>query len=57
MCAHAGDISDQFPTYVTPDGLTFAVWGVIYTLELLLVIAQCSASDDVEKVLQKQGCC
>ena len=48
-----GEISDQFPTYVTPDGLTFAVWGVIYSLELLLVIAQCSASEKVEKLLQQ----
>lgn len=51
-----GEISDQFPTYVTPDGLTFAVWAVIYTLELLLVVMQCSAPDRIESLLQ-QSCC
>ena len=30
-----GAISDQYPTYVTPDGLTFLIWSVIYTLEWL----------------------
>src|SRR5690349_20282382 len=23
-------VSDQFPTYFTPAGITFAIWGVIY---------------------------
>lgn len=44
-----GDISNEYPTYawapeilgcngseVTPDGVTFSIWAVIYTLELIL---------------------
>jgi hypothetical protein len=27
-------ISDENPTYLSPDGQTFAIWGIIYTLEL-----------------------
>ena len=30
-----GEVSAQYPTYVTPDNLTFLVWSVIYTLESL----------------------
>mmetsp|Transcript_12913 Transcript_12913/g.24362 ORF Transcript_12913/g.24362 Transcript_12913/m.24362 type:complete len:292 (+) Transcript_12913:75-950(+) len=48
-----GDISDEYPTYVTPDGRTFAVWAVIYTLELVLVVMQCCASTAMEEILQK----
>ncbi|CAE7309176.1 unnamed protein product [Symbiodinium sp. CCMP2592] len=51
-----GAISDQYPTYVTPDGLTFLIWSVIYTLELILVIAQCFPTESAEKLLQ-QSCC
>jgi hypothetical protein len=25
-----GQVSDQFPTYFTPAGITFSIWGVIY---------------------------
>ena len=27
-------ISTRNPTYLSPDGQTFAIWGIIYTLEL-----------------------
>jgi hypothetical protein len=33
-------LSDENPTYVSPDGLTFAIWGVIYLFELCLVLVQ-----------------
>ncbi|CAJ1432100.1 unnamed protein product, partial [Effrenium voratum] len=46
-------ISDTTPTYVTPDGLTFSVWAVIYSLELLLVVRQACPSDHTESLLQK----
>lgn len=48
-----GEISDENPTYVTPDGLTFSVWAVIYTLELILVIRQIQPADDMEALLQR----
>lgn len=35
-----GDLSDANPTYVTPDGLTFSIWGLIYTFEALAVVYQ-----------------
>jgi len=38
-------ISDSHPTYVTPDGLTFAVWAVIYTFLLVTTIAQAAVSE------------
>ena len=50
------EVSDKYPTYVTPDRLTFAVWGVIYLLELLLVVAQFGTSERTEKALSKPGC-
>jgi len=33
-------LSDENPTYVSPDGLTFAIWGFIYLFEACLVLAQ-----------------
>ena len=29
------ELSDENPTYLTPDGKTFAVWGMIYLLEMV----------------------
>lgn len=34
------ELSDTHPTYLSPDGLTFAIWGFIYLFELILIIAQ-----------------
>lgn len=33
-------ISDNNPTYITPDGVTFSVWGLIYAGECALVVYQ-----------------
>lgn len=33
-------ISDANPTYLTPDGMTFSVWGFIYAAEAALVVYQ-----------------
>jgi hypothetical protein len=33
-------LSDENPTYVSPDGLTFAIWGAIYLSEACLVFVQ-----------------
>lgn len=33
-------ISNSNPTYVTPDGLTFAIWGIVYLSELAFSIYQ-----------------
>eukprot|EP00931_Biecheleriopsis_adriatica_P051576 TRINITY_DN29931_c0_g1_i1.p1 TRINITY_DN29931_c0_g1~~TRINITY_DN29931_c0_g1_i1.p1 ORF type:complete len:298 (+),score=64.47 TRINITY_DN29931_c0_g1_i1:78-971(+) len=49
-----GQISDDNPTYVTPDGLTFSIWGVIYTLETVLVVAQYIPSEHAEELLGQE---
>jgi len=36
----SGEVSDLYPTLVTPVGFTFAVWGVIYMLLLAFIIYQ-----------------
>lgn len=48
-------ISDENPTYLSPDGQTFAIWGIIYTLELVLVIAQLFPSESAEELLQRES--
>lgn len=46
-----GEISDENPTFITPDGITFSVWGLIYTLLAILVSAQFCPSDSAEDLL------
>jgi hypothetical protein len=46
-----GQISDANPTYITPDGRTFSVWGVIYTLLLIYTIYQALPSHHDDKQL------
>mmetsp|Transcript_127702 Transcript_127702/g.367547 ORF Transcript_127702/g.367547 Transcript_127702/m.367547 type:complete len:287 (+) Transcript_127702:104-964(+) len=48
-----GTVSRMYPTYVTPDGLTFAIWGVIYVLLFLLVLAQATADRNTEQILSR----
>ncbi len=36
----SADVSDMYPTLVTPAGFTFSIWGVIYTLLALFVVYQ-----------------
>jgi benzodiazapine receptor len=36
----SGEISDLYPTLITPAGYTFSIWGLIYTLLLVFVIYQ-----------------
>jgi len=38
---------------VATDGLTMAVWTVIYFLQLVLIAAQCFAAPDIENLLQQ----
>uniref|UniRef100_A0A7S2B2D6 Transmembrane protein n=1 Tax=Alexandrium andersonii TaxID=327968 RepID=A0A7S2B2D6_9DINO len=44
-------ISDEHPTFVSPDGPTFAIWGIIYLFETVTVIAQAFPSDSTEELL------
>ncbi len=36
----SGEVSDMYPTLVTPAGFTFAIWGIIYILLLVFIIYQ-----------------
>lgn len=49
-----GQISDENPTYITPDGLTFAVWSVIYLLQTILVCTQLFPSQHAEELLSER---
>lgn len=48
------ELSDSHPTYVSPDGPTFAIWGFIYLLEAVLVVTQLSGSDRVDEIFAAQ---
>jgi benzodiazapine receptor len=39
-----GEISDLFPTAITPAGYAFSIWGIIYTLLIGFIIVQASPS-------------
>jgi benzodiazapine receptor len=41
----SADVSDMYPTLVTPAGFTFAIWGIIYTLLAVFVIYQLLTKD------------
>jgi len=49
-----GDVSDEHPTYITPDGPTFAIWGVIYVLEAVTVIFQFRSDERTEQLMAHQ---
>ena len=36
----SGEISDLYPTLITPAGYTFSIWGLIYTLLLVFIVYQ-----------------
>lgn len=38
---NTGQLSDMLPNLFVPTGLTFAIWGVIYTLLLIMVVINC----------------
>ena len=48
-----GQVSDLYPTLVTPAGYVFAIWGIIYVLLLAFVIYQALPSQK-DKPFQKQ---
>jgi hypothetical protein len=48
-----GEISDLYPTLVTPAGYVFAIWGLIYILLLIFVVFQALPSQE-GKAFQKE---
>lgn len=49
----SADVSDRYPTLVTPAGFTFAIWGIIYTLLAVFIIYQLLAKN--KTFLQQVG--
>jgi benzodiazapine receptor len=48
-----GQISDMYPTLITPAGYVFSIWGVIYILLFVFVVFQALPSQK-EKAFQKE---
>jgi hypothetical protein len=48
-----GQISDQYPTLVTPAGYVFSIWGVIYTLLLIFIVFQALPKEREAQFLSK----
>lgn len=44
-------ISNEHPTYISPDGMTFAVWGVVYLFLLAITVAQFFPSERTDALL------
>jgi hypothetical protein len=40
ICKNNAQQSADNPTYLTPDGITFSIWGLIYLMELVFVVYQ-----------------
>ena len=51
----SADVSDMYPTLITPAGFTFAIWGVIYALLLLFVVYQALPRNRDKPFLSKIG--
>lgn len=51
----AGEISDALPSYFTPAGYTFSIWGVIYLALFAFVIYQSLPAQRTGAVLQRVG--
>ena len=51
----SADVSDMYPTLVTPAGFTFAIWGIIYALLTLFVIYQALPRNKNKDFIQKVG--
>ncbi|MCJ7469770.1 tryptophan-rich sensory protein [Candidatus Bathyarchaeota archaeon] len=50
-----GEISDLYPTLVTPAGYVFAIWGLIYVLLLIFAVFQALPKRKEELFLRKIG--
>jgi hypothetical protein len=51
----AGEISDALPSYFTPAGYTFSIWGVIYLALFAFIVYQSLPSQRTGRVLQQVG--
>lgn len=46
-------ISNENPTFVTPDGKTFAIWGLIYLMQTIMVVVQLMPTEHMEELLDQ----
>jgi len=51
----SGQVSDLYPTLVTPAGFTFSIWGVIYALLLLFTVYQALPGNRDKPFLSRIG--
>lgn len=51
----SGEISELYPTLVTPAGFTFSIWGLIYILLLLFIIYQALSKNRNKPFLSQIG--
>ncbi|MDX1686857.1 MAG: hypothetical protein R3248_02645 [Candidatus Promineifilaceae bacterium] len=51
----AGEISDALPSYFTPAGYTFSIWGLIYTALLGFIVYQALPGQRNRRLLGKVG--
>ena len=51
----SGEVSDFYPTLVTPEGFTFAIWGVIYMLLLAFIVYQALSKNRDKPFLSQIG--
>lgn len=51
----SGAVSDRFPTFVTPAGYVFAIWGVIYALLAVFAVYQALPAQRDDPTLQRLG--
>ncbi len=51
----SGEVSDRFPTFVTPAGYVFAIWGVIYALLTVFAVYQALPAQRDDAGLQRLG--
>ncbi len=51
----SGAVSDRFPTFVTPAGYVFAIWGVIYALLGVFTVYQALPAQRNDARLQRLG--
>jgi benzodiazapine receptor len=51
----SGAVSDRFPTFVTPAGYVFAIWGLIYALLAVFVVYQALPAQRDDPALRDLG--
>jgi benzodiazapine receptor len=51
----SGEVSDTYPTLVTPASFTFAIWGVIYIFLLIFIIYQAKPKNRIKPFLNRVG--